>query len=77
MKIYHYDTTTKEYTGSSEARLDPLELEINKIERWLLPANATFDAPPECPDGKMIVMEGGWKCVNIPVPPEPEPIPIQ
>lgn len=77
MKIYHYDGFTKEYTGSSEARLDPLEMEINQTERWLLPANATFDAPPECPEGKMLVMDNGWKQVDIPAPiiePVAEPI---
>ena len=68
MKIYHYDSSTKEYTRSSEARLDPLEMEINKTERWLLPANATFDAPPECPEGKVIVMDNGWKIIAIPEP---------
>ena len=79
MKIYHYDGTTKEYTGSSEARLDPLELEINKTERWLLPANATFDAPPTNEPGTMVVMtEDGWRVVPIPEPViEPTPAPIE
>jgi len=81
MQIYHYNRDTKEYVCSSEARLDPLEWEINKIERWLLPAHATFDAPPECPEGKMLIYGGmivqggdGWQVVDIPKPPEPEPV---
>ena len=79
MKIYHYHPDTKKYEGSSEARLDPLEMELNKVERWLLPADATFDAPPDCPEGKMIVMDNGWKVVDIPEPVKeaiPEPVPM-
>jgi len=70
VQIYNYNRETKEYIGTSEARLDPLEWELNKIERWLLPAYATFEVPPECPEGKMIVMDDGqWTLVDIPEPP--------
>lgn len=78
MKIYHYNQITKEYTGSSEANLDPLEMENNQTERWLLPANATFDAPPDNEPGTMVVMGSeGWEVVSIPEPvvePIPEPV---
>lgn len=72
MKIYHYDQDTGRYICSTEAILDPLEWELNKVERWILPAHATFDALPECPEGKMIVMDDGWKIVGIPAPREPD-----
>jgi hypothetical protein len=76
MRIYHYNRDTKEYICSTEAMLDPLELEINKKEVWMLPANATFEAPPDNEPGTMVVMaETGWQIVDIPVPPEPEVIP--
>lgn len=77
MKIYHYDSDTKEYAGSSEAKLDPLELELNKKEIYMLPANATFDMPPESKVGKMVIRTNEkWTQVDIPKP-EPilEPIP--
>jgi hypothetical protein len=75
MKVYHYDKETNEYIGETEARLDPLELKLNKIERWLLPAHATFDVPPESEEGKMIVMvDGQWTKIDKPMPPV-EPIP--
>lgn len=67
MNIYHYDQITGEYTGVSEAKLDPLELEINKQEIYLLPAFATFDKPPDIEDGKKIIMvRGAWLLVEIP-----------
>lgn len=76
MDIYHYDPITKEYTGATKARLDPLELEINKKEVWLLPACATFDAPPTEGEGvKIIMSDAGWNVVPIPPEPEPEPTP--
>jgi len=76
MKTYHYDSITREYIGSSDARLDPLEMEVNKKEVWLLPANATFDVPPDNEPGTMVIMtDTGWQVVDIPVPPEPEIIP--
>jgi hypothetical protein len=76
MKIYHIHPESGEYMGSTDARLDPLELEINKKEIYLLPAHATFAEPPDAVEGKMTVMENGeWTQVDIPEPPEPEPIP--
>ncbi len=73
MKIYHYDPKTRIYVGQSEAMLDPLELQNNNIERWLLPANATFDEPPECPSDKLLIMDETWMVVDAPIL-EPTPI---
>jgi hypothetical protein len=82
MKIYHYNKLG-EYTGVTEARLDPLEKK-NGIERWLLPAMATFKKPPECKDGEIPVMSNGtWAISKITIEeekteevvsfPEPDP----
>lgn len=45
VKVYLYDEETKEYTKEQEARIDPLETQIQKKNVYLLPANATFDKP--------------------------------
>jgi hypothetical protein len=63
MKIYNYHPTTKEYLGEEEARLDPLEFKKGKTV-YLLPANATFDAPPAHDKGTTrCFIDGKW--VNI------------
>lgn len=41
MLAYKYDETTKEYLGTQEAQINPLE------GGYLLPANCTFTTPPE------------------------------
>lgn len=46
MELYHYDPETGEYRGSREARLDPLESRKAGEPRYLIPANATTEAPP-------------------------------
>jgi hypothetical protein len=74
MKLYHYDKDTKEYIGSSEARLDPLELQINKVERYLIPANAATEEPPECKESETVIyVDSKWAVVNKPEKPEEKP----
>ena len=51
MQVYKYDEQTKEYIGTEEALLDPLETEQQEKEVYLLPANATFTAPTEPQEG--------------------------
>ena len=51
MNVYKYDEKTKEYIGTEEALLDPLETEQQEKEVYLLPANATFTAPTEPQEG--------------------------
>ncbi len=41
MIVYHYDRTTKEFLDSSEARLNPVETEMQGKEVYLIPAWAT------------------------------------
>jgi hypothetical protein len=47
MKIYHYDSYTKKFFGSSDARLDPLESEKQGKKIYLMPAFSTTIEPPE------------------------------
>lgn len=44
-KVYTYDEKTKEYKGEQDARLDPLESQLQGKDIYLLPANATFKKP--------------------------------
>ena len=45
MQVYKYDEQTKEYIGTEQALIDPLESELQDKEIYLLPANATFEKP--------------------------------
>jgi len=58
MKIYNFDNMTKKLIGSKDTVIDPLEKIKNNQEIYLLPANATFKAPPEHKEGKEIFFNG-------------------
>lgn len=45
MQVYKYDEKTKEYIGTEQALIDPMETELQGKEIYLLPANATFEKP--------------------------------
>lgn len=45
MQVYKYDEQTKEYIGTEQALIDPLESELQGKTIYLLPANATFEKP--------------------------------
>ena len=65
MNVYKYDEKTKEYIGTEEALLDPLETEQQEKEVYLLPANATFTEPPEAQEGYVNVWNGTvWEQVE-------------
>lgn len=71
MLVYRYDEDTKEYLGSEEAFLDPLETERKGREIYLLPANCTFDAPPDDREGFYLKRVGEtWEYTVIPTPEE-------
>lgn len=73
-KVYFYDENTKEFVSEENALKDPLESKIQGKDVWLLPANATFDIPPEYKEGYKVVYKDGWEYEEIPQPkPEPEP----
>lgn len=66
MIAYRYDKTTRIYLGAYECQVDPLESEIAGHPVWLLPANATFKAPPKEQDGFNIIWNNdSWEYKEI------------
>lgn len=64
MNVYKYNDNG-EYIGTEEALLDPLETEQQGKNVYLLPANATFTAPPEAQKGYINVWNGkAWEQVE-------------
>lgn len=60
MDVHHYHPDTGEYLGGSPANLDPLDR-----GRHVLPAHATFVAPPTVPEGFSAVWDGeSWQAVR-------------
>lgn len=57
MQVYKYDEQTKEYIGTEQALINPLESELQGKEIYLLPANATFEKP-NLQDGFASVFNG-------------------
>lgn len=57
MKLYRYNPITKQYIGSIDAQFDPLELEKNGVEKYLIPAYTT-DIPPVI--GKDYFINNAW-----------------
>ena len=57
MQVYKYDEQTKEYIGTEQALINPLESELQGKEIYLLPANATFEKP-NLQDGFASVLNG-------------------
>jgi hypothetical protein len=56
MLIHHYNATTGEYMSSGQPDTDP-----RNAERWLVPAFATFDAPPpRTPTTWPFYRDGSW-----------------
>ena len=63
MQVYKYDEQTKEYIGTEQALIDPLETELQGKEIYLLPANATFEKP-NLKDGFASVFNGKWENIE-------------
>lgn len=57
MQVYKYDEKTKEYIGTEQALINPLESELQGKTIYLLPANATFEKP-NLQDGFASVFNG-------------------
>lgn len=63
MQVYKYDEQTKEYIGTEQALIDPLETELQGKEIYLLPANATFEKP-NLQDGFASVWHDKWENIE-------------
>ena len=63
MQVYKYDEQTKEYIGTEQALIDPLETELQGKEIYLLPANATFEKP-NLQEGFASVFNGKWENIE-------------
>ena len=63
MQVYKYDEKTKEYIGTEQALIDPLESELQGKEIYLLPANATFEKP-NLQEGFASVFNGKWENIE-------------
>lgn len=60
-QVYIFDPDTGEYLGEDITRLDPLETEAAGKDIYLLPANASFTAPPKAGPKQVAVMsDTGW-----------------
>ena len=77
MIAYRYDSETKIYVGEATCQLDPIATERTGSPVYLLPANCTWEVPPEPRLGFDIVWNGtAWDYQEIPRPePQPEPQP--
>ena len=63
MQVYKYDEKTKEYIGTEQALIDPLESELQGKEIYLLSANATFEQP-NLQEGFASVFNGKWENIE-------------
>lgn len=57
MFIYHYHPRTKEFIATTKADIDPMATKREGKEVYMLPANATFTAPPECLENEVCVFK--------------------
>ena len=72
MIAYRYDDKFM-YVGVQPCQRDPIASAKAGKEIYLLPAQCTYEAPPEPKDGFNIVWGGeAWEYAEIPVKPEPE-----
>lgn len=64
--VYLFDEKNKNFIGSEQAYIDPLETQIKGENVYLLPAYATFDEPPtDVPAGHVAVFKSGsWVIVT-------------
>ena len=72
MKAYRYNSENKKYEGEATCQIDPLESEIAGKEIYLLPADCTYEVPPEAKEGFDIVWSGdAWEYKEQEKEPEP------
>lgn len=74
MKAYRYNSENKKYEGEATCQIDPLESQIAGKEIYLLPADCTYEVPPEEKEGFDIIFDGeSWEYKEQEKKPEDEP----
>ena len=64
MIFYTYDEKTKEYTGTQNAFIDPLETKKQGKKVYLVPANATDKKPLETKENQAVIFNGSeWEII--------------
>lgn len=64
MKFYIYDEKTKEYTGTQNAFIDPLETKKQGKNVYLVPPNATDKKPLKTKENQAVIFNGSeWEIV--------------
>lgn len=64
MIFYTYDEKTKEYTGTQNAFIDPLETKKQGKNVYLVPANATEKKPLEAKENQAVIFNGSeWEII--------------
>lgn len=66
-KVYSFNPETGEFIGESRAHIDPVESEMKGELIWLLPANSTYEPPPDIKEGDTCIWDweaGSWKIVE-------------
>ena len=64
MIFYSYDEKTKEYTGTQNAFIDPLETKKQGKNVYLVPANATDKKPLDVKENQAVIFNGSeWEII--------------
>lgn len=64
MIFYGYDEKTKEYTGTQNAFIDPLETKKQGKKVYLVPANATDKKPLKTKENQAVIFNGSeWEII--------------
>lgn len=64
MIFYTYDEKTKEFTGTQNAFIDPLETKKQGKDIYLVPANATDKKPLETKENQAVIFNGSeWEII--------------
>lgn len=64
MIFYTYDEKTKEYTGTQNGFIDPLETKKQGKNVYLVPANATAKKPLETKENQAVIFNGSeWEII--------------
>lgn len=65
MIFYTYDEKTKEYTGTQNAFIDPLETKKQGKNVYLIPANATAKKPLKAKENQAVIFNGSeWEIIT-------------